>query len=103
MIRRNTFRPIDRLDSRHLLSIILCIGENGGCRKVDIYENVSWNTNMPKKIRELEDMNPIGEENGGNLYLVNGNMIPITQANQPSEMQNTAGKEEAEKNEGDQA
>ena len=48
-------------------------------------------------------MNPIGEENGGNLYLVNGNMIPITQANQPSEMQNTAGKEEAEKNEGDQA
>ena len=61
MIRRNTFRPIDRLDSRHLLSIILCIGENGGCRKVDIYENVSWNTNMPKKIRELMEMGIIDD------------------------------------------
>ena len=28
-------------------------------------------------IRELENMNPIPEEDGGNLYLVNGNMIPI--------------------------
>lgn len=29
-------------------------------------------------IRAMENMNPIGEENGGNLYLVNGNMIPIS-------------------------
>ena len=28
-------------------------------------------------IRELENMNPLSEEEGGNLYLVNGNMIPI--------------------------
>ena len=61
MIRRNTFRPIDRLDSRHLMSIILCIGENGGCRKVDIYEKVSWNTNMPRKIRELREMGIIDD------------------------------------------
>lgn len=38
-------------------------------------------------IRELEDMNPIGEENGGNLYLVNGNMIPITQATNNAEQE----------------
>jgi HK97 family phage portal protein len=29
-------------------------------------------------IRELEDMNRISVEEGGDLYLVNGNMIPIT-------------------------
>lgn len=54
-------------------------------------------------IRELEDMNPIGEENGGKLYLVNGNMIPITRAGQQNETQNMTGKEETEQNEGDQA
>jgi len=29
-------------------------------------------------IRELENMNPIPDEEGGNAYLVNGNMIPIS-------------------------
>jgi len=31
-------------------------------------------------IRELEDMNPISDEEGGNLYLVNGNMLPLKDA-----------------------
>ena len=31
-------------------------------------------------IRELESMNPISQVEGGNAYLVNGNMIPITLA-----------------------
>ena len=33
-------------------------------------------------IREKENMNPIGAEKGGDLYLVNGNMVPIKQAGQ---------------------
>ena len=33
-------------------------------------------------IRELENMNPIPDEEGGNAYLVNGNMIPISVAMQ---------------------
>ena len=33
-------------------------------------------------IRELENMNPIPDEAGGNEYLVNGNMIRIAQAAQ---------------------
>ena len=33
-------------------------------------------------IRELENMNPIADEDGGNEYLVNGNMIRIAQAAQ---------------------
>ena len=28
-------------------------------------------------IRELENLNPLSDEEGGNLYLVNGNMVPI--------------------------
>ena len=28
-------------------------------------------------IRELENLNPLSEEEGGNAYLINGNMIPI--------------------------
>jgi hypothetical protein len=28
------------------------------------------------EIRELENLNPIPDENGGNEYLVNGNMLP---------------------------
>lgn len=31
-------------------------------------------------IRELEDLNPLPDEMGGDLYLVNGNMMPITAA-----------------------
>ena len=31
-------------------------------------------------IRELENLNPLSDGEGGNLYLVNGNMIPITMA-----------------------
>ncbi|WP_028125420.1 phage portal protein [Eremococcus coleocola] len=31
-------------------------------------------------IRELEDMNQISDEEGGNKYLVNGNMLPLDQA-----------------------
>ena len=28
-------------------------------------------------IRELENLNPLSDEDGGNVYLVNGNMIPV--------------------------
>ena len=31
-------------------------------------------------IRELENMNRIPSEEGGDLYLVNGNMLPLSQA-----------------------
>ena len=36
-------------------------------------------------IRELENMNPIPVEEGGDAYLINGNMVPITEANQVQE------------------
>ncbi len=36
-------------------------------------------------IRELENLNPISDEEGGNLYLVNGNMIKLKDANKVGE------------------
>lgn len=43
-------RPIDILDSRHMMSLILYIWEYGPSRRTDIYGNVSRNMNMPEKI-----------------------------------------------------
>jgi len=31
-------------------------------------------------IRELENLNKISDEDGGNLYLINGNMLPLNMA-----------------------
>jgi hypothetical protein len=31
-------------------------------------------------IREMENLNPISEEEGGNLYLINGNMTKLKDA-----------------------
>ena len=36
-------------------------------------------------IRELENLNPISDEEGGNLYLVNGNMIKLKDTNKVGE------------------
>lgn len=34
----------------------------------------------PNDVRNLENMNPIPHEEGGDLYMVNGNMLPLKQA-----------------------
>lgn len=52
-------------------------------------------------ILSRENMNPIPDEEGGNLYLVNGNMVPITQAGQQTANQTTTGKEETKTDERD--
>ena len=45
-------------------------------------------------IREMENLNPISEEEGGNLYLINGNMTKLKDAGL------FANKQTAEKNGG---
>jgi HK97 family phage portal protein len=47
-------------------------------------------------IRELEDMNPIPDDQGGNIYLVNGNMLTALQASE----QNKGGENNAGGNQG---
>ena len=59
-------RTIDSLDSRHLMSIIMFLGDNGPSRRIDIYDGVSRNANMPSKIKALVDLGlvePGGKDN----------------------------------------
>ncbi len=50
-------------------------------------------------IRELENQDLIPHELGGDLYLVNGNMLPLAQAGAFANKKKTEGKEENTKNE----
>jgi len=45
-------------------------------------------------IRELENLDRIPAENGGDLYLINGNMLPLDQAGAFANKNNDDGKEE---------
>lgn len=50
---RSKDRPIDSLDSKHTMAIILLLHENGPCRRTDIYDRVSKNASIPKKIQMM--------------------------------------------------
>lgn len=51
--------------------------------KTDYYNSMKQNGNFSTNdVRELEDMNPISDEQGGNEYFINGNMIPLRVAMQ---------------------
>ena len=54
-------RGIDSLDQRHLMSIILFLHENGPSGKMEIYDAVSRNASMPKRLGALMELN-IGRE-----------------------------------------
>ena len=45
-------------------------------------------------IRELENLDRIPEEDGGDLYLINGNMLPLKKAGAFASTPNEDGKEE---------
>lgn len=47
-------------------------------------------------IRELENLDRIPEEDGGDLYLINGNMLPLKNAGAFADTTTSAGKEETE-------
>ena len=50
-------------------------------------------------IRELENMNPISEEEGGNLYLINGAMTKVKDAGAFAGKENLNGEETKESKE----
>ena len=49
-------RPIDRLDNRHMMSVLLYLLENGQSNRTSIYTNVSRNSNMPLRLDRMVDM-----------------------------------------------
>lgn len=52
-------------------------------------------------IRELEDMNPMPEDAGGDIFLVNGNMVPITEASNKNNNQGGDNFADGDPNQGD--
>lgn len=66
-------RPIDILGSRHMMSIILFLSENGPSKRTDIYDAVSKNTNMPEKFDILIDQGIIEE-----THSIDGRMLVLT-------------------------
>ena len=50
-------------------------------------------------IRELENLDRISKEDGGDLYLINGNMLPLNSAGAFADTPNDDGKEETSENE----
>ena len=60
-------RPIESIDSRHIMSVILFLHENGPSRKTDIYQQVCRNGNMPTKFRQMIECGIMTEKSIGNI------------------------------------
>ena len=49
-------RPIDRLDNKHMMAVLLFLLENGPSNRTSIYNNTSRNSNMSRRLDELVEM-----------------------------------------------
>lgn len=60
---------LEILGSRNVIPMILFIRETDGCRKTDIYQNVSRNAKMPDYIRSLQEIGivEISERKGSSM------------------------------------
>lgn len=50
------------LEERHMISIIMYLGANDGCKKTDLYRNISKNPRMPEKLDALQSAGLIVQE-----------------------------------------
>lgn len=60
-------RPIESIDSKHMMSVILFLHENGPSRKTDIYQQVCRNASMPAKFKQMIDCGILTENCVGNI------------------------------------
>ena len=51
-----TGRPIDRLDDKHMMAVLLFLLENGQSNRTSIYNSISRNSNMPYKLDRMVDL-----------------------------------------------
>lgn len=58
------------LEQTHSISTLLYLIEHDGCRKIDIYRDVSHNNTMPEKLNRMEDIGLIRQEPMGRGHLV---------------------------------
>ena len=67
-------RMIGVLDDRHIISLIIFLYENGPSRRIDIYQNVSRISSMPKKFDSLKESGLLDEDDRSNLFLTDAGM-----------------------------
>ena len=79
-IRRQLFRESDK--KRYYVEFVIDGLLRGDVASRSQYYSKGRNDGWlsANDIRELENMNPIPVEEGGDAYLINGNMVPITSA-----------------------
>ena len=53
---------VANLEEKHMLSTLLFIKDNDGCKKIDIYHSVSPNPRMPEKLDILKNLGLIRME-----------------------------------------
>lgn len=58
------------LEEKHMVSIIMYLAENDGCKKTDLYSGVSRNGRMPLKLEMLEDAGIITMDRGSKTVLI---------------------------------
>ena len=49
-------RPIDLIDNRHMMSVLLYLLENGQSNCTLIYNSISRNSNMPQRLDRMIDL-----------------------------------------------
>ena len=49
-------RPIDLIDNRNMMSVLLYLLENGQCNRTSIYNSISRNSNMPQRLDRMVDL-----------------------------------------------
>ena len=49
-------RPIDRLDDKRMMAVLLYLLENGQSNRTSIYNSISRNSNMPYKLDRMVDL-----------------------------------------------
>ena len=61
---------VSSFESKHSISIILCLYDNGILGKTELYNMISRNANMPEKIRILEDLGILQSDTRFNTTLI---------------------------------
>ena len=70
---------LDKFEEKHVISILMYVAGNPGCKKTDIYNAVSRNPRMPEKIEILESMGLMTHEtiNRSSFYKLTAGGINI--------------------------
>lgn len=62
MYKKEIDDGVTALEEKHMIAVMIFLGNNGPSRKIDIYESVSSNPRMPDKLNHLEEIGLLTQE-----------------------------------------